>query len=195
MDIDEITQKLKKTLKSGRFVHTMGVAYTAASLAMCYDPSIMDKAFRAGLLHDCGKYLNDKENIEFCEKNKIELTDVEKETPGLIHAKMGEFLAKEEYDEDDKDVIAAVRWHTTGHPGMSLLEKIIFISDYIEPNRNHDSDLPNIRQMAFKDIDRCLVRVYEHTLTHLSDIGKKQDPMTKESYMFYRDELLKNDRK
>ena len=127
MDNDEITLKLKNTLKPGRFVHTLGVAYTAASLAMRYDPSIMNKAFRAGLLHDCGKYLNDKENIEFCEKNKIGLTDIEKETPGLIHAKIGEFLAKRDYDEDDKDIISAVRWHTTGRPGMSLLEKIVFI--------------------------------------------------------------------
>ena len=195
MDNDEITLKLKNTLKTRRFVHTLGVAYTAASLAMRYDPSIMNKAFRAGLLHDCGKYLNDKENIEFCEKNKIELTDIEKETPGLIHAKIGEFLAKRDYDEDDKDIISAVRWHTTGRPGMSLLEKIVFISDYIEPNRNHDPDLANIRQMAFSDIDRCLVRIYEHTLSHLCDTGKKQDPMTKESYEFYRNELQNNDRK
>ena len=169
MDNDEITLKLKNTLKPGRFVHTLGVAYTAASLAMRYDPSIMNKAFRAGL--------------------------IEKETPGLIHAKIGEFLAKRDYDEDDKDIISAVRWHTTGRPGMSLLEKIVFISDYIEPNRNHDPDLPNIRQMAFSDIDRCLVRIYEHTLSHLCDTGKKQDPMTKESYEFYRNELQNNDRK
>ena len=191
MDNDEITQKLNNTLKPRRFVHTLGVAYTAASLAMCYDPLIMDKAFRAGLLHDCGKYLSDKENITFCEKNKIELSDIEKETPGLIHAKMGEFLAKQEYDENDEDILSAIRWHTTGRPGMSLLEKIVFISDYIEPNRDHDPDLPSIRQMAFTDIDGCLLRIYEHTIWYLNDTGKKQDPMTKESYEFYKDKLQK----
>ena len=191
MDNDEITQKLRKTLKPCRFVHTLGVAYTAASLAMCYDPSLMHKAFKAGLLHDCGKYLNDKENIEFCEKNKIELTDIEKETPGLIHAKMGEFLARYEYDEDDEDILSAIRWHTTGRPKMSLLEKIVFISDYIEPNRDHDPDLPSIRQIAFKDIDKCLLKIYEHTIWHLNDTGKKQDPMTKESYEYYKYRLQK----
>lgn len=186
METEEITGKLKQSLKHNRFVHTIGVAYTAAAMAMSHDPDIMDKAFRAGLLHDCGKFLDDKGNIDFCDRNNIELTDVEIETPGLIHAKIGEFLAAKEYEESDQAVLSAIRWHTTGRPDMSLLEKIVFIADYIEPNRDHDPEMGYIRQLAFKDIDKCLVIIYEHTLKHLNDTGKKQDPMTKEAYEYYK---------
>ena len=186
MDIAQIHQKLQNTLKPFRYAHTIGVAYTAASLAMCHEPGIMDKAFLAGLLHDCGKYLNDKENIDFCRKHGIKITEIETQTPGLIHAKIGEYLAKHEYCVDDIEILSAIRWHTTGRPDMTLLEKIVFISDYIEPARDHDPELPRIRQLAFTDMDACLRVIYEHTLSHLNNHGKKQDPMTKEAYEYYK---------
>jgi len=189
MKITEIKEKLRSTLKSSRYEHTIGVAYTAASLAMCYDSSLVEKALIAGLLHDCGKFMSDKENFKYCKEHSIELSEYEIETPGLIHAKIGVDMAKRIYGETDKCILDAIRWHTTGRPDMSLLEKIIFTADYIEPARDHDPLLPKLREMAFKDLDRCIVNIYHNTLNYINGSGKKLDPMTTKAYEFYLDRI------
>lgn len=112
----------------------MGVMYTAASLAMCYGADIQ-KALTAGLLHDCGKYCPAEEQIRLCGRYGIDLTRSELEMPALIHARLGAYLAEHEYGIKDREILDAVTYHTTGRPGMSMLEKIIYIADYIEPNR------------------------------------------------------------
>lgn len=190
MNYEEISEKLSKTLKHKRFVHSMGVAYTAANLAMCYEYD-MHKAFLAGMLHDCAKYMTDEESLAYCDKNKIYLSDIEIANPALIHAKAGAFMAKDKYEVSDSEIIDAVRWHTTGHSAMKIYEKILFVADYIEPNRNHDSDLPNIRTLAYKDLDMCIAKIYENTINYINSSSKKLDPVSKESYDYYK-KLIKN---
>ena len=99
MDTDQIADKLRHTLKHRRFVHSIGVAYTAASLAMCHDPHLADKSFRAGLLHDCAKFMDTDATIDYCREHDIKLSEYEEATPSLIHAKTGVFIARHEYDE------------------------------------------------------------------------------------------------
>lgn len=77
-----------------------------------------------------------------CEKNKIEITEFERNNPFLIHAKLGAFLAKDKYKVEDPEILSAITWHTTGKEDMTLLEKIIYIADYIEPARNKRLILP-----------------------------------------------------
>ena len=105
------TKKLKKamreTLDSNRYEHTIGVAYTAASLAMRYQYD-MDKAFVAGLLHDCAKCIDNKEKLRMCKKNGIEITEIEERNPFLLHAKLGSFLAQNEYKIDDSEILDAI---------------------------------------------------------------------------------------
>ena len=127
IDLKKITKAMEKSLDSRRFEHTMGVEYTAAALAMRYGASI-ENAQLAGLLHDCAKCLSDEKRLAICEKHNISVNDIERRNPSLLHAKVGSFLAMDEYHVEDLEVINAILNHTTGRPGMSLLEKIIFIA-------------------------------------------------------------------
>lgn len=185
MNYEEITEILSKKLKHRRFVHSMGVAYTAANLAMCHGYD-MNKAFLAGLLHDCAKYMSDEESIEYCQKHNIQLSKSEIEAPALIHAKAGKHMAQVKYEVEDSEVLDAIRWHTTGHSDMKLHEKILFVADYIEPNRDHDKDLPIIRALAYSDLDKCIALIYENTLLHIKTSNKKLDPTSKEAYEYYK---------
>lgn len=183
-DLKKIRKAMQKTQDVQRYEHTLGVAYTAAALAMRYDSDIK-KAQLAGLLHDCAKCLSDEKRLSICEKHNITMTEVEKRNPFLLHAKVGSFLAMEEYKVKDSDVIHAILNHTTGRPGMSLLEKIIFVADYIEPGRKHAPNLTEIRKMAFEDLDEALLKILEDTLEYLKSSGGDIDPMTEKTYNYY----------
>lgn len=184
MELHEIRKKLKKELDKARYAHTKGVMYTAGSLAMAngYD---YHKAMLAGLLHDCAKCRSTAEKTELCSKYNIPVTKTETENPGLLHAKAGMALAQKKYGITDPDILHAIRVHTTGEPGMSLLDKIIFVADYIEPLRNEAPRLEEIRQLAFHDIDRCVAEILYDTLHYLNGRKGSIDPMTARTYEFY----------
>ncbi len=188
-DIKKIRKSMEKNLDSKRFEHTLGVAYTACALAMCNDVD-MSKAQIAGLLHDCAKCLSDEKKIEICKKNHVEINHVEDRNPFLLHAKAGSCIAKKKFHIEDEDILNAILYHTTGRPGMSKLEKIIYIADYIEPGRKQASNLKEIRKLAFKDLDMALLRVLEDILAYLKSTGNEVDFMTQETYEYYID--LKN---
>ena len=183
-DLKKIRKTLEKELEPKRFEHTLGVEYTAASLAMRYDVSIED-ALVAGLLHDCAKCISGEKLIDICEKQHIDINNVERKNPSLLHTKVGEYLAQEIYDIHDSDILNAIRYHTTGRPGMSILEKIVFIADYIEPGRKQAPNLEEIRKLAFTDLDNALIRILEDTLAYLKDSEDEVDPMTRKTYEYY----------
>lgn len=151
---------------------------------MCHDASIKD-AQLAGILHDCAKCMSDEKKLALCEKHNISVNEAERKNPSLLHAKVGSFLAMEEYGVTDQDVIHAILNHTTGRPNMSPLEKIIFIADYIEPGRNKAARLDEIRKLAFVDLDRTLVWILKDTLDYLKTLDEEIDPMTQKTYDFY----------
>ncbi len=186
----EISQKLRKSLekelKPDRFDHTLGVAYTAANMAFIHGEDV-EKALIAGFLHDCAKCMSHEDQIKICEKNKIEISEVEKRNHSLLHAKVGMFLARTKYDVYDTDILNAIRWHTTGREDMSLLEKIIYIADFIEPNRKPLEDMNTIRQEAYTDIDRCLAHILHNSVIYLKTIGKEIDDATMIAYEYYKD--------
>ncbi len=171
-------------LDKERYQHTLGVAYTAADLAMRYrlDP---ERLFTAGLLHDCAKNIPNEEKYELCKKYKIKLNEVEKRAPYLLHSKLGAYIAEHDFGIDDEEILNAIRYHTTGRPDMSLTEKIIYIADYIEINRKEAPDLTDVREMAFTDIDSAIRKVLSDTLKYLSEGDRLVDPTTKETYDFY----------
>ena len=184
IELRKIRKAMEKTLDPKRYEHTLGVEYTAAALAMRYGGNIQ-KAQLAGLLHDCAKNMSGDKMIAICEKNHAEISDVERRNPSLLHAKAGSYLAETEYKVDDRDVICAIWNHTTGRPGMSLLEKIVFVADYIEPGRNKAQNLNMIRQLAFKDLDAAVCQILEDTLCYLEERGGEIDPMTRETLEYY----------
>ncbi len=183
-DANKIKKDLSKELDNKRFEHTLGVAYTAACMAMRYGAD-MEQAYLAGLLHDCAKCMSHEERVRYCKKHDIEVTDIEYKNPTLLHAKVGAHMCKEKYDVKDEAICNAVRFHTTGKPDMTLLEKIIFIADYLEPNRNEAENLPLVRSQVFCNIDDALCTILKDTLLYLDDSDKVIDPMTLETYNFY----------
>ena len=183
--ITKIRRKMMTELDKDRYEHTLGVMYTAASLAMRYDEDI-EKALIAGLLHDCAKCLSGDTKIKLCKKYHLSISDVEKDNPSLLHAKLGAFLAAKKYRIKDKDIINAIASHTTGCPHMSLLDKIIYIADYMEPGRKELPNMAEVRKLAFTDIDACLYRILEDSLEYLNGKNVPVDPMTEKTYLYYK---------
>jgi len=186
----KIKKYLKKHLTKERYQHTLGVAHTAVAMAMRYNPDTSNAEFikraeTAGLLHDCAKCMDNDKKIKICEKNNIPCSDFEISHPYLLHGKVGAYIAKNKFDILDEDILQAITWHTTGRPEMSLLEKIIFIADYIEPSRNPIPELDVIRQLAFVDIDKAMEKIVSNTLKFLEKKGNPMDKMTQITYDSY----------
>lgn len=120
MPFKKYKKKLKHTLDKDRFQHTIGVAYTATSLAMSHGYDI-NKAYLAGLMHDCAKCIPLEDKLHLCKKYHVELTQSEIDNPALIHAKLGAYVAKNQYGIKDNDILLAIRYHTTGRPDMLSL--------------------------------------------------------------------------
>jgi len=184
------SKKIRKTLEKiqdeKRYEHTLGVAYTAASLAMRYEDDVK-KAEIAGLLHDCAKCIDNDKKLAMCQKYNINVNEFERRNPFLLHAKLGSFLAMKKYNITDKDIINAILNHTTGRPEMSLLEKIIYVADYIEPNRMQAPNLSEIRKLAFMDLDQAVFKILGDTLHYLKSVNNEIDPMTQKTYDYYQD--------
>ena len=162
-DLDRIRKKIQTIQDKRRYEHTLGVMYTAASLAMRYGEDV-DIALVAGLLHDAAKSFS----------------------TNLGHAELGAKMAQESFGIEDAYITDAIRYHTTGRPNMTLLDKIIYIADYIEPNRNQAPNLSELRKLAFVDLDQCLYQILKGTLEYLSDKGSEIDSMTEQAYLYYK---------
>ena len=184
-DLKRLKKAMKKIQNGKRFEHTLGVEYTAAALAMRYQADIL-KARVAGLLHDCAKCLGDEKTLNICAKYQIPITESEQRNPFLLHAKVGAFLTQHKYGVTDEDICNAIYNHTTGREHMSLLEKIIFVADYIEPGRKQAPNLAEIRELAFVDLDKALCRILEDTLSYLQTSGGEIDPRTESTLKFYQ---------
>ena len=189
-DVIRLDEEMKKELKPGRYIHTIGVANMAYSLAIRWDyPAI--NAMVAGMLHDCAKCISDEKRISVCEKNNIPITDIEYKYPHLLHGKVGAHYCKSKYDIFDEQIAHAIEVHTTGCPNMNLLDKIIFVADYIEPGRDKQPRLDVIRAMAFKDLDMCVYLILEDSVNYLNSNPDMVDPTTIDTFEFYKSYIEK----
>lgn len=186
---EKIHHKLKENLKPKRFIHTMGVVDTATKLAIKWGCNL-ESARLAALLHDCAKYIDEDEKMSLCAKYNVIITEVERRNPELLHAKTGALLAYESYNIHNKEVLSAIYYHTTGKPSMNLTEQIIFVSDYIEPGRQHSEKLPYYRQLAMDDLNKVTAHILKDTLEYLETKKSKKnmeiDPMTHETFEYYK---------
>lgn len=183
--IEDIQNKLRKNLKGSRFIHTLGVEYTSVCLALKYGEDL-EKAELAGLLHDCAKELPEKKMIKICRNHSEKISKMEFEQPFLLHGKAGACIAKDKFGVEDEAVLNAIRYHTTGRPAMTLLEKIVFVADYIEPNRKKADRLPELRRLAFVNLDEAVLRILEQTLDYLEKTGKQIDRHTMITRDYYK---------
>lgn len=189
-NLKKMQKKLKKYQDEARFTHTLGVMYTSAALAMRHGYDLQ-KAEVAGLLHDCAKCVPNKKKIKICKKHGIPITPSEAENPFLLHAKVGTYIAREKYHIEEDEILNAIRYHTTGKANMSLLEKIIYVADYIEPWRNKAPNLDEIRTMAFEDLDLALYVILKNTLSYLKKRSCVIDETTREAYEYYQGVIAK----
>ena len=172
MNRPEMRERLQNKLTKKRFEHSLGVEYV--------------RALTAGLLHDCAKCLSAEDKLAKCKKHELPISKVEFENPELLHAKLGAFYAREKYGVEDDDILSAIEFHTTGRPAMSLLEKIVFVADYIEPNRRALPEIEQIRREAFTDIDVSVVHILRNTLSYLSNENcGSTDEMSVMTYNYY----------
>ncbi|KXB57389.1 bis(5'-nucleosyl)-tetraphosphatase (symmetrical) YqeK [Lachnoanaerobaculum saburreum] len=184
-NIDLIKADLKEKLPKKRYEHTLGVAYTAAALAMCYGEDIL-KAELAGILHDVAKAKKSSELKDDMKGYIDPYTDgdyvdlIADKAPQILHAIYAPYLAKKDYRIEDKDILSAIRWHTTGKKDMTMLEKIVFVADYIEPNRKKLPDLDRIRTLSFHDISEAVKVTAKSTIEYLGSQGMYIDKFTYE---------------
>ncbi|SFP93840.1 putative HD superfamily hydrolase of NAD metabolism [Lachnospiraceae bacterium XBB1006] len=184
-EVEEILNHLKKILKPERYHHTIGVMYTAANLAYAYGFDA-DKAILAGALHDCAKLAESIDYIAECKRAGIVVPSFCYENPALLHADLGAVYAKEQYHIEDEEILHAIRVHTTGCVNMTLLDKIIYIADYIEPGRYPYDGIETLRHAAYKDLDYAVLLESENVLSYLKERGVVIDPCTQETYEYYK---------
>lgn len=169
LPIDALEQVVTQLLKPERVAHVLGCRDTARELALLWgaDP---DAAARAGLLHDITKALPGDLQIEVCKSYSVELDCFSMENPKTLHARTGSLVADKIFGETP-EVVSAIRWHTTGKENMSVLEKIIYIADYMEPNRKF-AGVEQLRELAYRDLDQALKLGLNMTLDMLKKQGR-----------------------
>lgn len=165
-----IYENLEKEIGTLRYNHSLGVMNTSIKLARYYNAN-EKKAALAGLLHDCAKFDAQKDLLKMADEFGIILDNVMRNNVELIHGPLGAEIAKREYNILDKEVLDAISYHTTGKENMSLLEKIIFIADYIEPSRKFKG-VEKIRELAFQNLNLSLIIAMDNTIKFLVDGGK-----------------------
>lgn len=190
-DLLELQDAMREKLMPKRYLHSLGVQYTCASLAMRYDCDIV-KAQVAGILHDVAKSYDGAEQIRRCEMYNIPISDVEREESYLLHAKLGAYYAKNKYGVEDDDILQAISFHTTGKSAMTMLEKIVFLSDYIEPSRRIIPGLTQIRKLAFENLDLAVYTTLHNILNYLKSNGQNIDNTTNEAYEYYKGVVSNN---
>ena len=173
IEIEKIKGYLKNNLSEKRYVHSLGVADEAVCLAKLYNADV-NKAYIAGLVHDCAKEINASDSIDLLkEKYKIIPDDDLTAVPRLLHGLLGACMAADKFQIDDMDILDAIRYHTTGKANMGLLTKIIYIADYIEPGRTYP-DVDKLRKITYNDIDEGILFSLDYTIC---DLVKKGIPI------------------
>ena len=155
-------------LKHKRIPHVLGTEQEAIRLAERYGADV-GKARVGALLHDCTKKLDLAEQLALCERYGIPLDDMERKTLKLLHAKTGAAIARDVFGVDD-EIYGAILWHTTGRAGMTLLEKILYLADYIEPSRDFPG-VDKLRAVCYKDLDAGLLMGLEMTIGEMNALG------------------------
>ena len=168
----EFLEILKTRLTPQRLYHSICVAEQAKHLAEIFGGD-QDKAYTAGLIHDIMRYEPVEKMLEIIENDGQILTDSEKNITVTLHAIAGEVYLRKELNVTDKDILSAVRWHTTGKEDMTLLEKIIYVADLTSEDREYP-DILEVRAMAETSLDKTCLRGLSFTI---EDNAKKCRPI------------------
>ena len=178
LPMEQLEQVVISLLNPNRIAHVLGCRDTAVELAKHWGADETDAA-RAGILHDITKAIDGPLQLTLCDAYGRILSDFSKRYPKTLHALTGSLVAQRIFGEN-QTVVSAIEWHTTGKANMSLLEKIIYIADYIEPNRTI-AGVDRLRELAYTDLDAALKLGLEMTLEHLNRQGNEVSPESREA--------------
>ena len=185
--IEQIIEELKNTLSEKRYIHSLGVMEMCETLAKIYGVDI-EKAKIAGLLHDIAKETTSEEKLEYAKQHNIEVDEIEKANPQILHGKIGAHIAKEKYGVS-KEIQNAIEYHTETNPNMDTLAKIVYVSDKIELNRKQENEeIKYERELAKKDLDATVLYVID---VNLESLIKKQK-LIHPTILATRNKLLKS---
>ncbi len=182
-ELSWLREQAYKMLNERRIAHVAGCESEAVSLAKYWgeDP---ETAAEAGILHDITKRLSQEEQLQLCKKYDIILDSAERHMPKLLHARTGAAVARDLFGISEP-VFGAIRWHTTGKPDMTLLEKIIYIADYIEPTRDFPG-VERVRELAYSDLDRALLLGLKMTMDEVRQYGTEPYIDTVDAFNWYQ---------
>ena len=178
MEYNEIIVTLANELRPARFRHCRDVSQTAVRLAERWDAEI-EPARIAGILHDCARNLKGEELLKTARQFGMIPSPLELLQPALIHAPLGAIIAERRFKINDPRILQAIRRHTTGAARMTLLDKIIYLADCIEPGRNF-SGVRKIRELSMEDLDAAVLLAYEHSILFVVANGGLMHPDTVE---------------
>jgi predicted HD superfamily hydrolase involved in NAD metabolism len=187
MEREEALKIVKEQLTDHRYQHTLGVVETAITLAKKYGAD-EKKAETAAIFHDYAKF-RPKDEMRQIILNQNFPQDLLHYHAELWHAPAGAYLVEREAGIKNKEVLDAIRYHTSGRPGMTLLEKVIYLADYIEPGR-HFPGVDEVRALAKENLDKALIQAVKNTILFLM---KKNQPVYPDSFLTYNDLILRQE--
>jgi predicted HD superfamily hydrolase involved in NAD metabolism len=170
-NIEKIKEYLRSNLSEHRYLHSENTAATAEALARLYKAD-SNKAYIAGLVHDCTRELDMDTQQQLISLLKIEVDKLTLSTRELLHAYTAEYVMKTQFEIFDEEIISAVRYHTTGKENMAILEKIVFLADVIEPTRSFPG-VDNIRALSKENLNMALIAAFDSSIRYL--IGKEAE--------------------
>ncbi|OCA92487.1 bis(5'-nucleosyl)-tetraphosphatase (symmetrical) YqeK [Pseudobacillus wudalianchiensis] len=187
MKREEALSLVKEQITEHRYVHTLGVVDTSILLAERYGADTK-KAELAAIFHDYAKFRPKEEMAAIIKQQNMDprLLAFHSE---LWHAPVGAYLVQKEAGIEDEEVLNAIRYHTSGRIGMTLLEKVVYVADYIEPGR-HFPGVEEVRELAKKDLDAALIQALKNTIQFLM---KKNQPVYPDTFHTYNDLTMKKE--
>ena len=183
LPMEELEEAVIALMNPNRVAHVLGCRDTAVELARVYGENEVDAA-RAGLLHDITKAIDGPLQLTLCDEYGIVLDTFSRSFPKTLHALTGSLVAQRIFGENE-NVVSAICHHTTGRANMTLLEKIIYIADYVEPNRDFPG-VEEMRAMAYTDLDRAVLMGLESAVAHVRRQGQGLAPATLEALEFLK---------
>lgn len=181
----EYLSLLQSRLRDKRYTHSVNVADAAVVLARRFGAD-EEKAYFAGLLHDITKNETDENQLQIMESGGIILSMTQRNNPKLWHAMSGMVYLRDTLGIRDEEILGAVRWHTTGKAGMTLLEKVVFIADYISAERDYP-DVDVMRRLSETSLDAAALYALKYSLRSLSE---KEKPICEDSVAYYNELII-----
>lgn len=181
MTESEIIKRLEEKLSPKRYYHSFATAEMAKQLAKIYGVD-EQKAFLAGFIHDCAKSMSHRELLQYAQEHNISIDNMQLDQPSLLHGVIGASIAMLEFGINDDEILQAIKAHITGTKNMSILDKILYLSDSAEPSRNYDG-VDKIRKLAFNGkLNSALLEAMEMKLIYVMKKKLMLHPMSIEAW-------------